>query len=212
MALDQSTFLGSLGFSENPFTMTNADEEPELQSYFVPPPYFASVLGDPARPKSAVVFAPRGGGKTAQKVMIEKASASESLGRFLCITYDTFLLPGDFSVDSATVEWHLTNVTKRLIAALLISLDEIDPDSSALSQQDKNTLAKTASSFLSQMDEAEFRETIRSLRNWRGDLDFYWEKYGGKIVNLISAVATKFEFGRIDSFAERERTRNTYVD
>jgi hypothetical protein len=66
---------------------TNAAEEPRLSDYFVEPPYFVSVMGDPSRPQSHVVLAPRGGGKTAQRRMIEDASQSQAI---LCVTYDTF--------------------------------------------------------------------------------------------------------------------------
>lgn len=58
--------LERLGFAEDPFASTNAADEPRLASYFVPPPYFHTVQGDPRNPKSHVVLAPRGGGKTAQ--------------------------------------------------------------------------------------------------------------------------------------------------
>lgn len=86
-----SQFLAQFGFAEEPFQSTNAGDEPLLEHYFVPPPYFASVLGDTSRPQSNVVLAPRGGGKTAQRVMIEKHSATNR--DFMCITYDTFDTP-----------------------------------------------------------------------------------------------------------------------
>ncbi len=47
-----STFAASLGFEENPFQYTNANLEERLPDYFVPPPYFASVLGDPSKPET----------------------------------------------------------------------------------------------------------------------------------------------------------------
>jgi hypothetical protein len=56
-------FLSRLGFTENPFQFTNADEEEHLQSYFVPPRYFLSVRDDPKFLRSQVVFAPRGAAK-----------------------------------------------------------------------------------------------------------------------------------------------------
>jgi hypothetical protein len=49
-----------LGFRTHPFLKTNADEEDSLQSYFVPPPYFDAIIGDPKMPNSSVVLAPRG--------------------------------------------------------------------------------------------------------------------------------------------------------
>ncbi|MNY59506.1 hypothetical protein D3C86_1959660 [compost metagenome] len=54
-------FLQKLGFSEDPFASTNAADEPRIGSYFVEPPFFPAVVGNPAAPKSNVVFAPRGG-------------------------------------------------------------------------------------------------------------------------------------------------------
>ena len=62
-----SPFLASLGFVADPFGSTNAEDEPRLDDYFVPPPYFDSVMGDYRHPRSDVVLAPRGGGKTARK-------------------------------------------------------------------------------------------------------------------------------------------------
>ena len=213
VTLPPDTFLGAFGFTENPFLMTNADDEPDLQSYFVPPPYFASVLGDPKRAKSAVVFAPRGGGKTAQKVMIEKASNDPSARPFLCITYDSFLLPEAFKLAAASSEWHLTNICKLVSVALLVQVSSRDDEDIQLSADQKNTLAKIAVTFLSQMTESEFRERITSLRNWSGKVSHVWDKYGGKISNLLTAVAARFNIGSLDKLAVREKlNRNTIVD
>ena len=85
--MTEKEFLARLGFSENPFQFTNADEEDLLQSYFVPPPYFSSVWGNPLVPQSHVVFAPRGGGKSAQRRMIEFKAQEEDV---FTITYDRF--------------------------------------------------------------------------------------------------------------------------
>lgn len=52
-----------LGFDKHPFLKTNADEEEALQDYFVPPPYFDAIIGDPDNPSSSIVLAPRGAGK-----------------------------------------------------------------------------------------------------------------------------------------------------
>lgn len=83
--MGQRDFLAKLGFIENPFQSTNADEEEHLQTYFVPPPYFHSVWGDPDIPSSQVIFAPRGGGKSAQRRMIE----------YNAISADVFVSGGD---------------------------------------------------------------------------------------------------------------------
>ena len=66
----------NLGFNNHPFSKTNADEEPNLEEYFVPPPFFDAIVGDSSNPSASIVFAPRGGGKTAQRRMVEKSSAA----------------------------------------------------------------------------------------------------------------------------------------
>ena len=66
-------YLKNLGFDLNPFQFTNADKETELLSnYFIKPDYFEDVWGNPYEPVSSIVYAPRGAGKTAQRIMIEK--------------------------------------------------------------------------------------------------------------------------------------------
>lgn len=213
MTLDKDSFLGALGFEENPFTITNADDEPELPSYFVPPPYFPSVLGSPSKPQSTVVFAPRGGGKTAQKVMIENAAISQEDDRFLCITYDDFDLPADFVTADATTEWHLSNIVKKVVIALLIAVDDSSLRLKAPSQPDKNFLAKTAVTFLSKLTESEFRKNIESLRNWRGKIEHYWDKYGGKVGNLLTAIAARFKIGALDKLTDpAAQNRNSIAE
>jgi len=71
---DYAKLINRLGFVADPFAKTNADEEERLDSYFIQPPFFESVFGDPKTPKSSIVFAPRGGGKTALKRKIELGS------------------------------------------------------------------------------------------------------------------------------------------
>ncbi|QAY77788.1 P-loop ATPase, Sll1717 family [Sphingosinicella sp. BN140058] len=212
MAISKESFLGSRGFSENPFILTNADEEQNLSSYFVPPPFFDAVLGRPTEPKSCTVFAPRGGGKTAQKVMIEKASGEARLeDQFLCLTYDRFVLPDRFLLKNATVDWHLLNLVRLITTALLVRLDA--PEAKLrLDQADRDFLVKAARTFLYDINVAEFQAIVAALRNWRGRTEDLVKKYGGQIVNLISAIVTKFEMGKIELIAgEREINKPTVM-
>lgn len=211
MALEKSTFLGAWGFNENPFILTNADEESRLSSYFVPPPFFDAVLGRPAEPKSVTVFAPRGGGKTAQKVMIEKvANEARDKERFLCLTYDRFVLPGDFEIAKVELDWHLINIVRLLTAALLVTCDE--GGGGKLSQHDKDLLVKAARTFLFDINVQEFDSIIGSLRNWRGKTADFVSRYGGQVTNLISAVLARFDMGRIDVVSPEENiTKPTVI-
>ncbi len=110
--------MARFGFSEDPFASTNAADEPLIDHYFVQPPFFPAVIGDPRKPKSNVVFAPRGGGKTAQKIMIERRSVAER--DFLCISYDRFPAESLKQLSDADSEYHVTNITRLLLIALLV--------------------------------------------------------------------------------------------
>jgi hypothetical protein len=73
MAITYADLLQRFGFSpeRDPFKSVNATEERLfLPEYFVAPPFFESVWGNSRMPKSCVVFAPTGAGKTAQVIMI----------------------------------------------------------------------------------------------------------------------------------------------
>ena len=47
--MDETKFFNNLGFEDDPFKFTNADEEDKLEQYFIAPPYFDSVWGNPKK-------------------------------------------------------------------------------------------------------------------------------------------------------------------
>lgn len=112
----QIEFLEAFGFDTNPFQFTNADDEPLLSEYFVAPPYFDSVYGDPSHPASCMVFAPRGAGKSAQRRMVESYAPEETI---LSITYDSFRNPSRQHLLEMTVADHLTNVARIGMVGLI---------------------------------------------------------------------------------------------
>ena len=87
---DLTNFIGNLGFIEDPFRQTNADREARLTEYFVPPRYFSEVFGNPEAPQSFFVFAPRGGGKSAQRIMMERRTMRRNYNVLCYPTYDNF--------------------------------------------------------------------------------------------------------------------------
>ena len=71
---DLNTLLKNLGFQVNPFASLEAGkEEGEEWFYesFVEPPHFDEIVGDARSPQPALIFAPRGSGKTALRVMLD---------------------------------------------------------------------------------------------------------------------------------------------
>ncbi|MCF8478440.1 MAG: hypothetical protein K9G60_15535 [Pseudolabrys sp.] len=190
-----NAFLESQKFIEDPFQSTNAGEEPRLEKYFVPPPYFASVLGDPTNPKSQVILAPRGGGKTAQRVMIEKSSEAND---FLCVTYDDFPMPSKFQLSDASLDYHLNNICGLILLGLLFQLENRPEKIAALTKQDKEILKYQIDRFLGNFSVDQFERAVSSLKNFGDKANDLWKKYGGKIAALINAVIARYDFGSID--------------
>jgi len=62
------SWLASWDFGGNPFESWEASREPWLGRYFIRRPFFEQLL---STPKSTLVFAPRGGGKSATRIMVE---------------------------------------------------------------------------------------------------------------------------------------------
>lgn len=192
-----SEFLSDFGFAEDPFASTNAADEPLIDQYFVEPPFFPAVVGDPKTPKSNVVFAPRGGGKTAQKIMIEKKSA-EASSSFLCISYDSFPSDGLPREKKVPIEFHLNNISRSLLLAILLKIEAGDIQKQSLDRTDKLLLVTMSRELLGPLNSEKFREALNSIKSMGDKAVDVWNKYGGVIVALVNAIAAKFEFGKIE--------------
>lgn len=122
MALKE--WLDIAGFTENPFGKFEARKEQDLLiEYFVEPPYFYEILGDPIFPQSSVVFALRGSGKTAQSVMLDYYCSKQviSKGRVLSVNYSDFTAVIEASkrkLEKITVIEHVFEILRRAIVSL----------------------------------------------------------------------------------------------
>jgi len=86
------------GFERNPFEYYEADREELLASYFVEPEWFEALRGDPRQPASAVLFAPRGYGKTSQRLQIARLCGLEAQPPALVVQITDYKwLPADLS-------------------------------------------------------------------------------------------------------------------
>ena len=132
-------WLESFGFTKNPFETTEAGSEAYyamefLHETFVKPQGFDSILGDPTHPKSTIVFANRGKGKTSARLMTAhfcregifseklRKSGKEKL-RVLPIQHTRFehLSQGAES-QSGLVFMHVVEILYRAIPALITML------------------------------------------------------------------------------------------
>jgi hypothetical protein len=187
-------FLATFGFIADPFASTNAADEPLISSYFVDPPFFPAVVGDPNNPKSNVVYAPRGGGKTAQKIMIEKRSAEAK--SFLCISYDRF--PDIKSPRNADSEFHLNNITRILLLAILVEIETNPSCSEGLSDLDKKLLVTLSRSFLGSLSAEKFKDSLSAIKSYGDKAHDLWTKYGGAVIALANAISHKFGIGKLE--------------
>ena len=185
-------FFGKFGFSENPFASTNADKEPRLASYFVSPPYFSSVRGDPADPRSNVIFAPRGAGKTAQKVMLEEYVEEERNHPVFAASYDEFRLFNRQKLAQITVDWHLTQIIQRLLAGVITLIEE--GHGANLNTDQKRTIAYCLKNFFGELTEAEARCSFNSIRSSKERFSEFFSTHKQNIGAIIGAIATKWGF------------------
>ncbi len=90
-----STFFGHWSIRENPFNAEEARDDPvfaRLAEGATAHPDFDKVLGEPGRPRPAVVFGEKGSGKTALRLMIERHIAQHNAnaddGKAWVVRYD----------------------------------------------------------------------------------------------------------------------------
>lgn len=194
-----SDFLRLFGFDEDPFGSTNAAEEPRINQYFVDPPFFPAVIGDPAVPKSNVVFAPRGGGKTAQKIMIEKRSAE--VRQFLCVTYDRFSTDRLKQAKDASADYHLTNISRIILIAILLEIEERGYLPADFDDFDRKVILSLSRKTMGDLSSEKFREALSSIKSIGDKAEDLFKKYGGFAIGLLNLVSAKFGLGKFEHAA-----------
>ena len=196
-------FVNSLGFDANPFEYTNADQEDRLKDYFVPPPYFASVFGDPQNPTSFIVYAPRGGGKSAQRIMIENQCAENDV---LAITYDQFEFPELAHAKDIQLHHHLRNIIKFTLLALLIDLHQNPVLKHDLNKEDRRMILALAAEYFADVKETELDQALHSLKGLKEKFKEFWNEWlpsirlGSKVIS--SLLKGGLDFGDFDKLSE----------
>lgn len=202
---EHRSFFSNIGFDDDPFAYTNADEEERLSEYFIPPPYFASVFGNPTKPKSFVVFAPRGGGKSAQRRMIEEACGENNV---LSITYDNFDFPSIKKASNASLEHHLSSITRYLIIAILASIHADPSHLDKLSKYDKETIVFLSSLYLARIQEHSIKKSLDSLKSIKNKVQEFWIEWL-PIINLGITAALKLVLGSDVDLQPYEKAKDT---
>lgn len=193
-----NSFVTSRGFTGDPFAFTDSDREERLVDYFVPPPYFAGVVGTPNSPEPSIVFAPRGGGKSAQRRMVEEAGL-DLAAPFLCINYSNFEAVGG---TTPTLTSHLAQLSKLITLALLAELNYEPTGTQYLSQHDQQVLKISAQTFLSTLNVDEFQTAMAAVKTIGDKAGELWRKYGGIVAAVIDGAMQKLGLNAVNLPAE----------
>ncbi len=113
------------GFTANPFAEWEAGKEEWLQRYFVSPPFFDKLFGDPQHPVTALLYAGRGCGKSAHRVIIrERSRPKNPHSTVLAVPYTdftSFLNQSGTVLAQPTLDNHLRAILYHAIQVLVMS-------------------------------------------------------------------------------------------
>ena len=197
---ERPEIVQSLGFSEDPFAQHNAEKETRLEEYFVRSEYFSEVFGDPDSPESYIVFAPRGGGKTAQRMMMEKECAGRNV---LCLTYADFDLLDVQAAHDVSLRLHLKRIVRLGWMAILVSVDD-DPNLLCkLSKQSTSFVVERIRFHLENLTKVQFHDTMHALQSQNHKVQAFFAKHRmpistvGIAVNAVLRAATGIDLSAL---------------
>lgn len=184
---ETSSFFEAYNISGNPFASTNAENEDLLSEYFVAPPYFESVVGLAETPKSTIVFAPRGSGKTAQRKMIENRAALPD-SNFACISYTDFT---GITPDTASLAQHKLAICRLMTIAALGHIEAQPERAEGLSKHEKLVLTTASQQLLGGLSQSEFQTALGSVKSLGQKWSDIWNRYGGIMAVVVNAAMKK---------------------
>ena len=192
---ERMSLYENLGFKAHPFAKTNADEEPNLAEYFVPPPFYDGVLGDPTTPTASVVLAPRGGGKTALRRMLEEAASDKN---YLAVSYDRFEFSAGQQVKDINLQYHLRNIISRLLVAYLSHLAD-DPDLlTKLTKDDRRRISLFVHSYLGDITGDGIQDILKELKGLPDRFREFWREKVGFLESVVNLLLKNYGLESID--------------
>lgn len=203
-------FYENLGFENHPFTKTNADEEPRLNEYFVPPPYFDAIVGDSQSPSASVVLAPRGAGKTAQRRMVESHAIKS---QFLAVTYDRFEFSSGEKVKDIALQYHLRNIIMRILLSFLSYASENVDVINSLAKDEKRQVSIFIQSYLGNITGDKLQELMKELKSLPERFKSFWKTKVGFMEPLVFFLLKNYNLEPIDLpdiKQEEKRLAETY--
>ena len=132
--------------------------------------------------------------------MIEKRSAEAN--QFLCITYDRFPTDGLKNPKDASSEYHLTNITRILLIALIVEVENRGYLPEQFDQVDRRLMVSLSKTLLGGISKEKFKEGLDAVKSIGDKAGEIFRKYGGAVTGLLNAISTYFGFGKFEAAIE----------
>lgn len=202
-------FFTSKQFKADPFATTNALQEKYLEDCFIEPPYYMSLIGSVRNPRSSFVTAPRGTGKTAQRVMFERFAEKEN--GILAVVYDDFPLETCTNIKMIRLEDHLIRIMKLLVISFLSEINKRQ-FTVMLEPYEKKQLKHLIELYLRGINSREVNASIEKIKGLSGKLEDIWCKTGKSITSIINSILAKNDLGNINLEISRENSKFNLED
>jgi hypothetical protein len=208
--------LDILGITENPFASYSAENEPDIDRYFVRPPYYSFVDERGQSTRSLLLFGARGAGKSATRLTIYKETwrrVSAGQKAPLTITIDDFsrvLADGLAKVDLGKF---IAEIGFLVAEALLLWLSGLEADDreTYLNTLDKNeeqaAIALVQQFYLARPEflrNSTLREPLKLLNQaWTKRTALWiakkWDAVADLVATIAQSIAKKATHGAVDA-------------
>lgn len=195
--------LDALGFRDNPFASYVAENEPEIERYFVQPPYFDEVAARGLARRSLVLFGARGAGKSATRLTFYKECWARRLRdepaplAIALEDYSRITATGLANADLGKFVAEVGYLTIEAVLVWLSGLEEADRElqtETMTPEQESLVIALVQRFYLSRPElvrSATVREPLKLLNQaWHKRTKLWIEKRWDAVAGLISSIAT----------------------
>lgn len=206
------SIVENLGFTENPFAQYVAENEPNIDQYFVKAPYFKAIHQRSEKSQSFILFGARGAGKSATRLAIHKESwnaISKGQARPLTVTLDDFSSILRNGLEKITTKDYLLEVGYLVSEAVLVWLSALEDDTRAqvienLLEDEKRTAITVIEKFYLARPESTRQITARQASRlldqaWTSKTAIWANKKWGAITALVASIATALTKKATDS-------------
>ncbi|MEM1336961.1 MAG: hypothetical protein AAGF96_04390 [Bacteroidota bacterium] len=188
-----ANFLEKFNFKKNPFLHSNADkEEKYLEQYFVKPNYFEEMWGDHEDPVSNIMYAPRGGGKTAQRLMFEKRGQEKKYNNLLIIKYTDHNLSNYKTTKEIDQSYHLIYLNRLMLLSFLNHLYSVGEYKYLFefNYNERQYIYQLCKIYLYNTPKSFPKHAISSIKTLEDRLVDIWRNFKDPLSEIIKVIST----------------------